>query len=164
MSAYLELAAIWNEAPQLDPEGKFDCDTLIAQAAMDRDNVVELATRSAEGSRADIAARAAPDSSLNAAEPAQVPAPTNERDIATLSYKVGVIAVATLIVWPLAATVVLIIRWSRVHGSFSRRQGDAKFCPSLAVPELVKDLPHWGCRLYIRRITRVVICPCDLWQ
>jgi transmembrane sensor len=80
LSAYLELAAIWNEAPQLDPEGKFDCDTLIAQAAMDRDNVVELTnSRSAESSRADIAARAAPDSSLNAAEPAQVPAPNQQR-------------------------------------------------------------------------------------
>jgi transmembrane sensor len=42
LSAYLELAAIWNEGPMLDPEGKFDRDTLIAQAAFDRDNVVEL--------------------------------------------------------------------------------------------------------------------------
>jgi len=43
LSAYLELAAIWNDGAHLDPEGKFDRDTLIAQAAMDRDNVVELA-------------------------------------------------------------------------------------------------------------------------
>ncbi|MDP9008572.1 MAG: FecR family protein [Pseudomonadota bacterium] len=42
LSAYLELAAIWNEGASLDPEGKFDRDTLIAQAAFDRDNVVAL--------------------------------------------------------------------------------------------------------------------------
>jgi transmembrane sensor len=42
LSAYLELAAIWNEGPSLDPDGKFDRDTLIAQAALDRDSVVEL--------------------------------------------------------------------------------------------------------------------------
>ena len=42
LSAYLELSAIWNEGPLLDPQGKFDRDTLIAQAASDRDNVVEL--------------------------------------------------------------------------------------------------------------------------
>ena len=61
LSAYLELAAIWNEAPNLDPEGKFDRDTLIAEAAMDRDNVVELSSsRGAENARPDITTRAAP--------------------------------------------------------------------------------------------------------
>jgi transmembrane sensor len=61
LSAYLELAAIWNEAPRLDPEGRFDRDTLIAEAAMDRDNVVELgSSRGVETSRPDIAPRAAP--------------------------------------------------------------------------------------------------------
>jgi transmembrane sensor len=42
LSAYLELSAIWNEGPMLDPRGKFDRDTLIAQAASDRDNVIDL--------------------------------------------------------------------------------------------------------------------------
>jgi transmembrane sensor len=57
LSAYLELAAIWNEGPLLDPQGKFDRDTLIAQAAMDRDNVVELTNfRSAESSLAQAPA------------------------------------------------------------------------------------------------------------
>ena len=80
LSAYLELAAIWNEGPHLDPEGKFDRDTLIAQAAMDRDNVFELTnSRSAESSRFDIAARAAPAFFPNAAEPAQAPAPHEQR-------------------------------------------------------------------------------------
>jgi len=80
LSAYLELAAIWNEGPNLDPEGKFDLDTLIAQAAMDRDNVVELANpRNAETSRPDIAARAAPPFSTNPAELAQTPAPQQQR-------------------------------------------------------------------------------------
>ena len=41
MRAYLELSAIWNEGPLLDPHGKFDRDTLIAQAAADRDNVID---------------------------------------------------------------------------------------------------------------------------
>jgi transmembrane sensor len=57
LSAYLELAAIWNEGPLLDPQGKFDRDTLIAQAAMDHDNVVELTNfRSAESSLAQAPA------------------------------------------------------------------------------------------------------------
>jgi transmembrane sensor len=61
LSAYLELAAIWNEAPLLDPEGKFDSDTLITQAALDRDNVVEFSNLRAgsDSSRHDVAARAA---------------------------------------------------------------------------------------------------------
>ena len=41
MRAYLELSAIWNEGPLLDPHGKFDRDTLIAQAAADRDDVID---------------------------------------------------------------------------------------------------------------------------
>ena len=41
LSAYLELSAIWNDGPLLDPHGKFDRDTLIAQAASDPDNVVD---------------------------------------------------------------------------------------------------------------------------
>jgi transmembrane sensor len=41
MRAYLELSAIWNEGPLLDPHGKFDRDTLIAQAAAGRDNVID---------------------------------------------------------------------------------------------------------------------------
>lgn len=42
LSAYLEVAAIWNEGPSLDPGHKWDADTLIAQAAEDHDNVVPL--------------------------------------------------------------------------------------------------------------------------
>jgi transmembrane sensor len=42
LSAYLELAAIWNEGPALDPRHRWDVDTLIAQAAEDHDNVVPL--------------------------------------------------------------------------------------------------------------------------
>jgi transmembrane sensor len=41
LSAYLELSAIWNEGPLLDPHGNFDRDTLIAQAAADRDTVID---------------------------------------------------------------------------------------------------------------------------
>ena len=62
LSAYLELAAIWNEGPMLDPEGKFDRDTLIAQAAFDRDNVVELpnSRNDSDASTQDVVARTAP--------------------------------------------------------------------------------------------------------
>jgi transmembrane sensor len=42
LSAYLELAAIWNEGPSLDPEHRWDLDTLIAQAAEDHDNVISI--------------------------------------------------------------------------------------------------------------------------
>jgi transmembrane sensor len=69
LSAYLELAAIWNEGPLLDPEGKFDRETLITQAALDRDNVIELSnSRGTESSRYDIAARAEPTVSVSTAE------------------------------------------------------------------------------------------------
>jgi transmembrane sensor len=62
LSAYLELAAIWNEGPMLDPEGKFDRDTLIAQAAFDRDNVVELSNsrNGSDTSTQNLAAHTAP--------------------------------------------------------------------------------------------------------
>src|ERR1700720_1197680 len=41
-SAYLEIAAIWNEGPTLDPSDRWALDTLIAQAAEDPHNVVPL--------------------------------------------------------------------------------------------------------------------------
>jgi transmembrane sensor len=41
-SAYLEIAAIWNEGPTLDPANRWDSGTLIAQAAEDSGNVVVL--------------------------------------------------------------------------------------------------------------------------
>jgi transmembrane sensor len=40
--AYLEIAAIWNEGPTLDPSNRWALDTLIDQAAEDPDNVVPL--------------------------------------------------------------------------------------------------------------------------
>src|ERR1700733_14057751 len=57
LGAYLELAAIWNEGPSLIPASKLDSDTLIHQAALDRDNVVALST-----------SRTGADASRNAAE------------------------------------------------------------------------------------------------
>jgi len=38
--AYLEIAAIWNEGPNLDPANRWDLDKLIAQAAEDPANIV----------------------------------------------------------------------------------------------------------------------------
>lgn len=44
LSAYVELAAIWDEGPGLDAERRYDTDTLIAEALADRSNVTELST------------------------------------------------------------------------------------------------------------------------
>jgi len=46
LAAYLEIAAIWNEGPSLDPHQKWDANTLIAQAGKDPANVVPLARSS----------------------------------------------------------------------------------------------------------------------
>jgi transmembrane sensor len=66
MSAYLELSAIWNEGRLLDPHGKFDQNTLIAEAVADRDNVIDWSN-----ARNDIDA---PTATL-APAPAPAPAP-----------------------------------------------------------------------------------------
>ncbi|MGH8211113.1 MAG: FecR family protein [Steroidobacteraceae bacterium] len=50
LSAYLEIAAIWNEGPSLDPLGKWDTDTLIAQAAKDHENIVSISRKPPDGS------------------------------------------------------------------------------------------------------------------
>lgn len=42
LKAYLELSAIWNDGPSLDPDGRLDPDTLIAEALADRDDVIDL--------------------------------------------------------------------------------------------------------------------------
>jgi len=47
LSAYLEIAAIWNEGPSLDSAHKWDVDTLIAQAAAETGNVVPMPGSSA---------------------------------------------------------------------------------------------------------------------
>lgn len=45
LSAYLEVAAIWNEGPTLDPANRWDLDTLISQAAEEPGNIVALERR-----------------------------------------------------------------------------------------------------------------------
>src|SRR6202034_301074 len=67
LGAYLELAAIWNEGPSLIPASKLDSDTLIHQAALDRDNVVALS-----------ASRIGADASRNAAAPRIVLSPADD--------------------------------------------------------------------------------------
>jgi transmembrane sensor len=44
LSAYLELAAIWDEGPTLDANGRWDPETLIADALADQSNVTTLIT------------------------------------------------------------------------------------------------------------------------
>jgi transmembrane sensor len=41
-SAYLEISAIWNEGPDLDPSNRWDLDKLIVEAAEDPANIVAL--------------------------------------------------------------------------------------------------------------------------
>jgi transmembrane sensor len=45
LSAYLEIAAIWNEGPTLDPGNRWDLDTLISQASEEPGNIVALERR-----------------------------------------------------------------------------------------------------------------------
>jgi transmembrane sensor len=54
MSAYLEVAAIWNEGASLDPKRKWDSVTLISQAAQEHANVLMWQTQTPD----DAAARA----------------------------------------------------------------------------------------------------------
>ena len=42
LGAYLEIAAIWNEGPTLDPFNRWDLDTLISRAAADPGNIVSI--------------------------------------------------------------------------------------------------------------------------
>jgi transmembrane sensor len=73
LGAYLEFAAIWNEGPSLVTAGKFDRDTLIAQAALDRDNVVALSnSRSADTRNATESRTAMSDADGAAASAAPV--------------------------------------------------------------------------------------------
>jgi transmembrane sensor len=63
LRAYLEIAAIWDEGRSLDPEGKFDRDALIAEAALEPDNIVELSPlreRPARPEASDLVARPSP--------------------------------------------------------------------------------------------------------
>lgn len=74
MKAYLELSAIWNEGPLLDPHGKFDQETLVTQAISDRDNVIEWSS-----ARNDLDLLAAGTATTPVPEPATAStlAPTN---------------------------------------------------------------------------------------
>jgi transmembrane sensor len=47
LRAYLEIAAIWNDGLSVDPDGKWDTDTLLAQVAATPDNVVAIEARGA---------------------------------------------------------------------------------------------------------------------
>jgi transmembrane sensor len=70
LSSYLEIAAIWNEGPLLDPDGKWSVDRLIEHAlAADDDNVVTLVAGAATADT--ISAKQSLTAS--AAEPSAVP-------------------------------------------------------------------------------------------
>ena len=66
LAAYLEIAAIWNEGPSLDPQSRWDADALVAQAAQDADNLVVLDTAARGEMAQHVAAVRAPASASSA--------------------------------------------------------------------------------------------------
>ena len=69
LSAYLEIAGVWNEGPSLDPEGKYDLATLISQAAFSRENVVALYAKESTNALAlRVPPCASEDHSISAAQ------------------------------------------------------------------------------------------------
>jgi transmembrane sensor len=60
LSAYLEIAAIWNEGSGLDPAHRWDVDTLMAQAREDSGNVVPLPASAAAPGLAESVPRSEP--------------------------------------------------------------------------------------------------------
>jgi len=102
LAAYLEIAAIWNEGPSLDPNQKWDADTLIAQAVKDPDNVVQLA-RVSPGD----AAREAPSVHLTADIPhRRIPWPRAAAVLASLSVALGALIWAQYFRVPTYATAI----------------------------------------------------------
>jgi transmembrane sensor len=100
LAAYVEIAAIWNEGPSLDPHQKWDADTLIAQAAKDPDNVVQL-LRSLPGD----AVREAPVTELTAnISRRRIPWPRAAAVIASLSLALGALIWAQFFRDPVYAT------------------------------------------------------------
>jgi len=93
LSAYLEIAAIWNNGPCLDPSNKWNADTLIFQAAEDPGNVVRLTRvpQSESPSDGSIGVAAHP---RNSQEPR--PSPRRRRRVSAL--------VASLVAFTLLAT------------------------------------------------------------
>lgn len=57
LSAYLEIAAIWNEGPSLDPAHQWDAESLVSQAAQDHDNVIPLSGPAAPAEPAGLVTR-----------------------------------------------------------------------------------------------------------
>lgn len=99
LRAYLELSAIWNEGPLLDPLGKFDSETLIAQALADPDNVIGLS-----GARSGVGAPPAVPALLTAAVPAFAPDPVSMRRARSRFPRWQSAAIAASIVVAAAAT------------------------------------------------------------
>jgi transmembrane sensor len=49
LSAYLEIAAIWNEGAALDPQGKYDTEALVRDAATEPENVIPFTSADVSG-------------------------------------------------------------------------------------------------------------------
>jgi transmembrane sensor len=93
LSAYLEIAAIWNEGPELDPNHKWDADTLIAQAQEEVGNVVSMPGSSA-----------APELEESVPRPQAVASPVphaapHRRRLLALAASIAALAVAGAWIW-----------------------------------------------------------------
>ena len=97
LRAYLEIAAIWNEGPALDPLGKWDAATLIAQAAEDPDNVVALREFTADN-KAQMSSNPAIVPNDSPPERRFIPRP-GKRALALAASLAGVLATAATWLW-----------------------------------------------------------------
>jgi transmembrane sensor len=153
MSAYLEVAAIWNEGASLDPKRKWDPATLISQAAQDRANVVMWQSQMPD----DVAARADTGAALSPAlRYLSNPRRWRARAIAACVAALSVVAAAT---WfaafsgPTYATAigeqrairlqdgstVELNSYSTLAVHFSRHERDVKLMKGQALFQVAKD-------------------------
>jgi transmembrane sensor len=98
LKAYLELSAIWNDGPSLDPDGRFQHDTLIAEALAERASVIDWSAASTGSDTPH-----APPEGATAAVPEAATAPVHRayrrfrwRRVAAIAASLVVAGVASL--------------------------------------------------------------------
>jgi transmembrane sensor len=112
-SAYLEIAAIWNEGPTLDPSSRWDLDELVAQAAEDPANIIAWdRSRSTSGTPQSVPNRTETDrAQTNGAE-------TNERPAAAMAPgRRHLFAIAASVLLVTAALATYILKSSGVYAT-----------------------------------------------
>ena len=109
--AYLEIAAIWNEGPSLDPSNRWDLDELIAQAAEDPANIIAW-----ERTR----------STSHTPQPVPNRTETNERTPAAIFPRRRLFAIAASV---LLATVALATYMLTTSGVYATALGEQRSLP-----------------------------------